>query len=45
MVDAIQGRDYIVVQSTLLVLVVTFVGVNLVADTAYGFLDPRIRRR
>jgi peptide/nickel transport system permease protein len=45
MVDAIQGRDYIVVQSTLLLLVVTFVGVNLVADVAYGFLDPRLRQR
>jgi peptide/nickel transport system permease protein len=45
MVDAIQGRDYTVVQSTLLLLVVTFVGVNLVADIAYGFLDPRLRQR
>jgi peptide/nickel transport system permease protein len=44
-VDAIQGRDYIVVQSTLIVLVVIFVGVNLAADVAYGFVDPRIRQR
>jgi peptide/nickel transport system permease protein len=44
MVEAIQGRDYVVVQSTLLLLVLTFIGVNLIADTAYGFLDPRLRQ-
>ena len=44
-VDAIQNRDYLVVQSTLVILVVIFVGVNLAADVAYGVLDPRVRRR
>jgi peptide/nickel transport system permease protein len=44
-VDAIQNRDYLIVQSTLVILVVIFVTVNLVADIAYGFLDPRVRRR
>jgi peptide/nickel transport system permease protein len=44
-VDAIQNRDYVVVQSTLVILVTIFVFVNLSADLAYGFLDPRIRRR
>ncbi|MGB4863059.1 MAG: ABC transporter permease [Tepidiformaceae bacterium] len=44
-VDAIQNRDYLIVQSTLVILVVIFVGVNLLADIAYGFLDPRVRRR
>ncbi|MGE0598023.1 MAG: ABC transporter permease [Dehalococcoidia bacterium] len=44
-VDAIQNRDYLIVQSTLVILVVIFVGVNLAADIAYGFLDPRVRRR
>ena len=44
-VQAIQNRDYVVVQSTLVVLVTIFVLVNLSADLAYGFLDPRIRRR
>jgi peptide/nickel transport system permease protein len=44
-VDAILNRDYLIVQSTLIVLVVIFVGVNLAADIAYGFLDPRVRRR
>jgi peptide/nickel transport system permease protein len=44
-VDAIQNRDYLIVQSTLVILVVIFVGVNLAADLAYGILDPRVRRR
>ncbi len=44
-VDAIQNRDYLIVQSTLVILVVIFVAVNLAADIAYGFLDPRVRRR
>lgn len=44
-VDAIQNRDYLIVQSTLVILVVIFVGVNLAADIAYGFLDPRVRRK
>ncbi len=42
-VNAIQGRDYPVVQGTLLVLVGIFVLVNLVADLLYGVIDPRIR--
>lgn len=44
-VESIQNRDYLVVQSALVVLVTIFVGVNLVADLAYGFLDPRVRRK
>lgn len=43
-VDAIQNRDYLIVQSTLIILVVIFVMMNLLADLAYGFLDPRVRR-
>jgi peptide/nickel transport system permease protein len=44
-VNAIQARDYPVVQGTLLLLVVVFILVNLVADLLYGVLDPRIRAR
>lgn len=43
-VDAIQNRDYLIVQSTLVILVVIFVAMNLLADLAYGLLDPRVRR-
>ncbi len=44
-VGAIQSRDYPVVQGTLLGLVATFIGLNLLADLMYGVLDPRIRER
>ncbi len=43
-VDSINNRDYLVVQSALIILVSIFVMVNLAADIAYGFLDPRVRR-
>ncbi len=45
MVSAIQNRDYAVVQGGILVLVFIFIGVNLAADIAYGFADPRVRDR
>ena len=41
--DALTGRDYVVVQSCLLLLVLLFIVVNLITDIAYGVLDPRIR--
>lgn len=44
-VDAILNRDYVVVQSTLIILVAIFILVNLAADIAYGLLDPRVRNR
>jgi peptide/nickel transport system permease protein len=41
--DALTGRDYVVVQSCLLLLVLLFIVVNLITDIVYGVLDPRIR--
>jgi peptide/nickel transport system permease protein len=43
--DAIQNRDYPVVQGTTLVLVIVFVLLNLFTDLIYALLDPRIRYR
>lgn len=43
MVDGIKTRDYVVVQSTMLVVVVVFLFVSLVADCIYVLIDPRIR--
>jgi len=42
-VDALSGRDYPVLQGVFLLLSVTVVLANLVADIVYGFLDPRVR--
>ena len=43
LLNAINERDYPVVQGAVLVLATAFVGVNLVVDVAYAYLDPRIR--
>nr|MBA3234770.1 ABC transporter permease [Chloroflexota bacterium] len=42
-VDALDSRDYPVLQGVFLLLSVTVVLANLVADLLYGRLDPRVR--
>lgn len=42
-VDALSSRDYPVLQGVFMLLSVTVVIGNLVADVVYGFLDPRVR--
>ena len=42
-VQAILTRDYPMVQGTLLALAFMFVGVNLLVDIIYTWVDPRIR--
>lgn len=42
-VQAIQTRDYPLVQGGVLFYALTFVLLNLLADLSYGLLDPRIR--
>ena len=41
-VEAIQQRDYPVVQAAVLCISVTYIGVNLLTDLIYAWLDPRI---
>ncbi|CAN5181769.1 ABC transporter permease [soil metagenome] len=41
--DAIQSRDYTVVQGFTLVIAVAFVVVNLLTDILYTVLDPKVR--
>ena len=43
LVDAIQGRDYTLVQGTVLFLATSVVLVNLLVDMLYGAIDPRVR--
>ena len=45
LVQSIGFRDYPMVQGCILLIAVTYVGVNLVVDLAYVVLDPRIRYR
>jgi len=43
MATAILARDYPVIQGGLLVTALMFVGINLLVDLVYAWLDPRIR--
>jgi ABC-type dipeptide/oligopeptide/nickel transport system permease component len=43
LITAINTRDYPLVQGCILWIAVIYVGVNLLTDLLYGFLDPRIR--
>ncbi|HKF84592.1 MAG TPA: ABC transporter permease [Candidatus Limnocylindrales bacterium] len=41
--DAIQNRDYPVIQASVLLLTVAFTVINLLTDILYAVIDPRIR--
>jgi peptide/nickel transport system permease protein len=43
LIQSIGFRDYPTVQGCVLLIAATYVGVNLLTDLTYGFLDPRIR--
>lgn len=43
--DAIQARDYPVIQSGILVIATIFVLINLIVDLLYAVFDPRIKYR
>lgn len=43
LVDAIDHRDYPLVQAAILFITVGFVFINLLVDVSYGLIDPRIR--
>ena len=43
LIQAINFRDYPLVQGCILFISVTYVLMNLLTDLTYGFLDPRIR--
>jgi peptide/nickel transport system permease protein len=43
MLNAVEQRDYAVVQGAALVIALNFVFINLIVDVAYALVDPRIR--
>ena len=45
LLTAVLGREVIVVQSVMLVIMLMILALNLATDLLYGALDPRIRRR
>jgi ABC-type dipeptide/oligopeptide/nickel transport system permease component len=43
LVNAINSRDYPIVQAVVFVYALTFVLINLATDLAYRSIDPRVR--
>jgi ABC-type dipeptide/oligopeptide/nickel transport system permease component len=43
LIQAINFRDYPLIQGCILFISITYVAMNLITDLTYGFLDPRIR--
>ena len=43
LLNGISQRDYAVVQGTIIFIAFNFVVINLLADLAYAFVNPRIR--
>ena len=41
--SSVLQRDYVVLQSVIMILVVAVVVINLAVDIAYAYLDPRVR--
>ena len=42
-VDAVQSRDFPMIQGTVLFMAIIFIAINLIVDLSYGWFDPRIR--
>jgi peptide/nickel transport system permease protein len=45
MIDSILSSDLIVVQGIVLFVALVYVSINMGLDVAYGYLDPRVRKR
>ncbi|WP_337309444.1 ABC transporter permease [Candidatus Aeolococcus gillhamiae] len=43
LVQAVEAKDYAVVQAVTLLFTAAFIGLNLLVDLLYGVIDPRIR--
>lgn len=43
LIDAVQVRDYPVVQGATVFIAATFIIINLLVDVLYGIIDPRVR--
>jgi peptide/nickel transport system permease protein len=41
--DAIEARDYVVIQGFTLIIAIGFLLVNLIVDVSYAYLDPRVK--
>ncbi len=42
-IEAINSKDHIVVQAVVLLFALLYIGINIVTDITYAYVDPRIR--
>ena len=42
-IEAVDSRDYPIVQTVVLFLSAMYIGVNLLVDVLYAYLNPKIR--
>ena len=42
-IEAINSKDHIVVQAVVMLFALLYVGINIVTDITYAYVDPRIR--
>jgi peptide/nickel transport system permease protein len=43
-VEALDARDFAVLQATFVISVIAVLLANFIADLTYAYLDPRVRR-
>ena len=43
LVNAIDGREYVLVQGTVLLFAVVVLVITLITDICYSFVDPRVK--
>jgi ABC-type dipeptide/oligopeptide/nickel transport system permease component len=43
LVEAINARDYPIVQAFTVIIAVSYMTINIIVDISYSFLDPRVR--
>jgi peptide/nickel transport system permease protein len=45
LIDAINDRDYVLIQGCMLMILIVFLLINLITDLLYAVVDPRVRIR
>jgi len=43
LVESIQTRDYPITQACVLVIAISYIGINLLTEVVYGLVDPRVK--
>ena len=42
-IEAINSKDHITVQAVVMLFALLYVGINIITDITYAYVDPRIR--